>query len=85
MEKFIEKLSSYNLLNNMLPGVIFCYLIELLFNVNLIKDDVVSNIFIYYFCGMICSKNRINHRRIRIKKIKIEIIILLNLLIMMIF
>ena len=56
MEKFIEKLSSYNLLNNMLPGVIFCYLIELLFNVNLIKDDVVSNIFIYYFCGMIFSR-----------------------------
>ena len=48
MEKFIEKLSSYNLLNNMLPGVIFCYLIELLFNVNLIKDDVVGSIIVEY-------------------------------------
>lgn len=71
MEKFIEKLSSYNILNNMLPGAIFCYLIELLFNINLIKDDIISNIFIYYFCGMICSRTGSIIVEYVLKKIKI--------------
>lgn len=26
MEKFFEQLTSYNILNNLLPGTIFCYL-----------------------------------------------------------
>lgn len=72
MEKFLEKLSSYNILNNLLPGTIFCYLTEILFNVNLIKDGIVLNIFIFYFYGIICSRIGSIIVEPLLKKIKIK-------------
>lgn len=56
MEKFIDKLSSYNLLNNMLPGAVFCYVLNVLMNINILRDKIIENLFIYYFIGMIISR-----------------------------
>lgn len=56
MEKFIDKLSSYNLLNNMLPGSVFCYLFNKIVNINLLQDNIIENLFLYYFVGMIISR-----------------------------
>lgn len=55
MEKVIDKLSSYNLLNNLLPGVVFCYLLKLI-NISDLPDGIIEKVFIYYFVGMIISR-----------------------------
>ncbi|RMC93019.1 hypothetical protein D9O40_18245 [Clostridium autoethanogenum] len=56
MEKFIDRLSSYNVLNNMLPGAVFCYLLNILMNINILKNGIIEKLFIYYFVGMIISR-----------------------------
>lgn len=56
MEKFMEKLSSYNILNNLLPGTIFCYFMDMLFNINLLKNSIIVDLFLFYFMGMIVSR-----------------------------
>lgn len=39
MEKLIEKLSTYNILNNILPGVVFCFLCSRLCGLSIVNDD----------------------------------------------
>lgn len=56
MEKLIEKLDSYSILNNLLPGAVFAYLFEYIFAVDIVRDGIVENLFIYYFIGMIVSR-----------------------------
>ena len=56
MEKLIEKLDSYSILNNLLPGAVFAYLFEYIFEVDIVRDGIVENLFIYYFIGMIVSR-----------------------------
>lgn len=55
MEKCIEKLSSYNFLNNLLPGAVFCYFFSLITGYNF-NDNAIVNICIYYFSGMLVSR-----------------------------
>ncbi|EOR19978.1 hypothetical protein A500_19239 [Clostridium sartagoforme AAU1] len=56
MEKFFEQLTSYNILNNLLPGAIFCYLLKYSMNITLLDSDLIGNLFFYYFCGMVISR-----------------------------
>lgn len=56
MEKFFDKLSSYNFLNNMFPGAVSCFLISIYWNKNLVGSNVVESIFMYYFVGMVVSR-----------------------------
>lgn len=56
METFLEKLSSYNVLNNLLPGVMYCYLMEKILRCKVVNGSLVENIFIYYFIGMITNR-----------------------------
>ncbi len=56
MDKFIEKISSYNILNNMLPGVVAIFVFELIYQCSLLSNDIIENAFIYYFVGMIFSR-----------------------------
>ena len=56
MEKCIDKLSSYNILNNILPGVAFCYLCNKLWQFNIVHYSLVENLFVFYFIGMIISR-----------------------------
>ncbi len=56
METFLEKLSSYNILNNLLPGIVYCYLMESLLGNRIVNESFVENIFIYYFIGMIINR-----------------------------
>ena len=56
MEKLIEKISGYNLLNNIVPGSIFCYIMENLLGVSILKNDIILNLFLFYFTGMISSR-----------------------------
>ena len=56
MEKFLEKLSRYHLLTNLIPGVLFlCFLNMLgIFHIDLI--DWVKTLFVGYFAGMVISR-----------------------------
>ncbi|MBD5149985.1 MAG: hypothetical protein HDT18_06355 [Oscillibacter sp.] len=56
MEKFIEKLDSYKILNNLLPGFILVYLFELSMGIIITQGKVIENLLIYYFVGMIVSR-----------------------------
>ncbi|MEG0836038.1 MAG: hypothetical protein RR063_11030 [Anaerovoracaceae bacterium] len=56
MEKLLEKLSSYNILNNLIPGGAFVWLCGL-FGIQFISSSsILEMLFIYYFLGMIVSR-----------------------------
>ena len=56
MEKIFEKIGSYNLLNNMLPGAVFVFLLKGVVGIDILQKDVVNNLFLFYFVGMIISR-----------------------------
>lgn len=56
MSDFLKLISSYNLFNNLLPGVVFCVLASQLFEVDLVKEDLVTGVFFYYFVGVVISR-----------------------------
>ena len=56
MNELIEKLSSYNLFNYLLPGVIFSVFVEKITPYKIIQEDVLINIFLIYFIGLIISR-----------------------------
>ena len=56
MNEIIRKISSYNLFNNLLPGVLFVYIMSNITNFNLLTDNVLVAIFLYYFIGLIISR-----------------------------
>jgi hypothetical protein len=56
MEKIFDKLSSYNVLNNIIPGAAFFWLCKLFRIVILPTSSTIENLLIYYFCGMVVSR-----------------------------
>lgn len=56
MDKLVDKLSSYNILNNLIPGSIFCYLIQYINGIDLLTKSKIENLFVYYFAGMVISR-----------------------------
>lgn len=52
----IEKISSYNLFNNFFPGIIFYYMVKEFTRFSLADGELLENLFIYYFVGMIISR-----------------------------
>jgi hypothetical protein len=56
MSDFFKSLSSYNLFNNLLPGVVFCVLTSKMFLVSLVQTDIASGVFFYYFVGLVISR-----------------------------
>lgn len=56
MESFLKQLTSYNILNNLLPGAIFCYILTYFFKIDLIESNLTGDLFFYYFCGLIISR-----------------------------
>lgn len=56
MEKILEKISQYHLLNALLPGVFFVYLSERIASINLLTNEIIFNIFVIYLYGLVCSR-----------------------------
>lgn len=56
MQSFIEKISSYNLFNYLLPGVLYVGIMSLLTELDLIQENILIGLFLYYFIGMIISR-----------------------------
>lgn len=56
MDKLIEKISSYNLLNNILPGAVIYYFLQLIIGDYDITLSIVGELLLYYFIGLLCSR-----------------------------
>ncbi len=56
MEELLARLSPYNILNNLLPGVLFCVLVGQVTSLDLVQEDIVVGVFLYYFVGLIISR-----------------------------
>jgi len=56
MKELIDKISTYNIFNYLLPGVIYCYLSSRFTNYNLTQEDILVGAFVYYFIGMVISR-----------------------------
>ena len=56
MKELLEKLSSYNLFNYLLPGVIFSVIATNYTGYSLVQYDIFIGVFVYYFIGLIISR-----------------------------
>ena len=56
MKELLDKISSYNLFNYLLPGVLYAFIASELTTVNLIQKDLIVGAFLYYFIGLIISR-----------------------------
>jgi len=56
MSDFLNKLSSYNLLNNLLPGTLFVILLNHFTKYKVSQENLLLNIFFYYFIGLTISR-----------------------------
>ncbi|MDK2972239.1 MAG: hypothetical protein PWP23_1994 [Candidatus Sumerlaeota bacterium] len=56
MKEVLDKLSSYNIFNHLLPGVVFVILAEALTTFHFVQQDIILGIFLYYFIGMVISR-----------------------------
>ena len=56
MKDLLAKLSSYNLFNYLLPGIIFVVLSSKMTRYSFIQQDIVIGFFLYYFIGLVVSR-----------------------------
>lgn len=67
-----SKISSYNIFNNLLPGIIFCVTITKLTRFSMVVDGILEQLFIWYFCGIVISRIGSVLAEGLLKKIKIK-------------
>ena len=56
MKSLLEKISSYNLLTNFIPGVFFFTGLKYLCGINIPTEDTIESIFVCYFLGFFISR-----------------------------
>lgn len=56
MKDLLDKLSSYNVFNYLLPGILFAAIGEHLTSYTLLYVDIVLGVFVYYFYGLVISR-----------------------------
>lgn len=56
MKDLLDKLSSYNIFNYLLPGILFAVLAEKVSSFHLVQKDAVTGVFAYYFLGSVISR-----------------------------
>lgn len=54
--QILGKISSYNIFTNLYPGIVFCYLLRFMTDVEVITDNFFENLVIFYFVGMLLSR-----------------------------
>lgn len=72
IKTFAEKITSYNIFNNLFPGIIFCFVLNHTTRFNIVSESILVNIFIYYFVGMVISRIGSLFIEKLLKKIKIK-------------
>jgi len=55
MDELFKKITSYNILNYLLPGVLFAFFVTELTPYSLVQEDWIQGVFFYYFLGMVVS------------------------------
>lgn len=56
MKDLLNKLSSYNLFTNLLPGIIFIVILREITNFDLIFEPIFLGLFLYYFIGVVINR-----------------------------
>ena len=56
MNDLLSKLSSYNLFNYLLPGILFVVLAPAITHYSFLQRDIAIGVFVYYFIGMVVSR-----------------------------
>ncbi|MEK7616661.1 MAG: hypothetical protein AAB414_01255 [Patescibacteria group bacterium] len=56
MKEILDKLSSYNLFNYLLPGILFVTIADKLTSYSFIESNLVIAGFVYYFIGSVVSR-----------------------------
>lgn len=56
MTEIISKITSYNLFNYLVPGVLFAAFVNYFTTYQLIQDNLVIGAFLYYFLGLVVSR-----------------------------
>ncbi len=56
MKDLLDKLSSYNIFNNLLPGIVFVAFAEVFLRRSFIQEDLVLGVFLYYFIGLVIGR-----------------------------
>ena len=56
LKQVFDKISSYNIFNNLYPGIIFCYILKFMFSKIVFTDNWYENLIICYFIGMILNR-----------------------------
>jgi hypothetical protein len=56
MKEIFEKITSYNLFNYLLPGVLFVVILSKFTSYSFIQDNLITGAFVYYFIGLIISR-----------------------------
>lgn len=48
LKQIVEKISSYNIFNNLYPGILFIYLLKFIFEINLLSDNWLENLIVFF-------------------------------------
>ena len=56
MEKFIEKISSFHLLTNLVPGTAFCILVDRFTSFSVPTGASIADYIAFYFIGVVISR-----------------------------
>lgn len=56
MKELLEKISSYNLFNNLFPGIVFSIIATNITSYTFIQENLVVGVFFYYFVGLVVSR-----------------------------
>jgi len=56
MSEILDKISSYNIFNYLLPGALFVSLSKQISDRNFVQEDVFVALFTYYFIGLVISR-----------------------------
>ncbi len=56
MKDILDKLTTYNIFNYLLPGTIFVYILKAFTGFDITQTDTLIGGFLYYFVGMIISR-----------------------------
>ncbi len=56
MNELLNKLSSYNVFNYLLPGIVFAVLAGQFIGYPIVQRDILTGAFLYYFVGLVISR-----------------------------
>jgi len=56
IKDILDKISSYNIFNYLLPGILFVFITKETIGYNLIQENNLIGAFLYYFIGMVVSR-----------------------------